>query len=102
MAAHSSIVPGKSHGQRGLAGYSPQGRKESDTTEHLSTEHLEAQTKRSKARVQVPGEWSDHSRSTLHARSPKPGPGGKSQDLNHPATLWHAEPVIHLSPPSGK
>ena len=27
------LVPGESHGQRGLAGYSPQGRKESDTTE---------------------------------------------------------------------
>ena len=27
MAIHSSIVPGKSHGQRSLAGYSPQGRK---------------------------------------------------------------------------
>ena len=26
----------KSHGQRSLAGYSPWGRKESDTTEHLS------------------------------------------------------------------
>ena len=27
------FLPGKSHGQRSLAGYSPQGRKESDTTE---------------------------------------------------------------------
>ena len=27
------LLPGKSHGQRSLAGYSPQGRKESDTTE---------------------------------------------------------------------
>ena len=33
MATHSSIVPGESHGQRGLAGCSPWGRKESDTTE---------------------------------------------------------------------
>ena len=30
---HSSILSGKSHGQRSLAGYSPWGRKESDTTE---------------------------------------------------------------------
>ena len=29
--------PGKSHGQRSLVGYSPWGRKESDTTEQLST-----------------------------------------------------------------
>ena len=33
MAAHSSILPGKSQGQRSLAGYSPCGHEESDTTE---------------------------------------------------------------------
>ena len=32
MATHSSIL-GKSHGQRSLAGYTPWGHKESDTTE---------------------------------------------------------------------
>ena len=35
MEAHSSILPGESHGQRSLAGYSPWGCKESDTTERL-------------------------------------------------------------------
>ena len=30
-------LPGKSHGQRSLAGYSPWGRKELDTTEHTYT-----------------------------------------------------------------
>ena len=30
---HSSILPGKSHGQRSLTGYSPWGRKQSETTE---------------------------------------------------------------------
>ena len=35
MAVHSSILAGKLRGQRGLAGYSPWGRKESDTTERL-------------------------------------------------------------------
>ena len=30
------FLPGESHGQRSLAGYSPQGRRESDTTERLS------------------------------------------------------------------
>ena len=34
MATCSSILPGKFHGQRSLVGYSPWGRKESDTTEH--------------------------------------------------------------------
>ena len=33
------LLPGESQGQRSLAGYSPQGRKESDTTE--ATEHTQ-------------------------------------------------------------
>ena len=33
VATHSNILAGKSHGQRSLAGYSPWGRKESNTTE---------------------------------------------------------------------
>ena len=33
MAAHSSILPGESHGQRSLAGYSQWGRKELDMIE---------------------------------------------------------------------
>ena len=37
MAAHFSILAGESYGQRSLAGYSPQGRKESDMTEQLNT-----------------------------------------------------------------
>ena len=35
MATHSSILPGKSHGQRSLVDYSPWGHKELDTTEQL-------------------------------------------------------------------
>ena len=33
MATHSSILAGRSHGQRSLAGYNPWGLKESDMTE---------------------------------------------------------------------
>ena len=33
----SAFLPGESHGQRSLAGYNPWGRKESDTTDQLST-----------------------------------------------------------------
>ena len=33
-------LPGKSHGQRSLVVYSPWGRKELDTTEQLSTQHM--------------------------------------------------------------
>ena len=36
MALHYSILAWKRHGQRSLAGYSPWGCKESDTTEQLS------------------------------------------------------------------
>ena len=36
MAIHSSIFAEKSHGQRHLAGYSPYGHKESETTERLN------------------------------------------------------------------
>ena len=32
MATHSVFLPGESHGQRSLEGYSPWGLKESDTT----------------------------------------------------------------------
>ena len=34
MATLSSFLPGKSHGQRSLAGYSPQGCKELDTIQY--------------------------------------------------------------------
>ena len=41
MATHSVFLPGKSHGQRSLAGYSSWGGKESDTTKRLSpAQHL--------------------------------------------------------------
>ena len=40
MATHSSILPGKSHGQRSLAGYSPWGLKESDKTKGLNNNKL--------------------------------------------------------------
>ena len=36
------LLPGKSHGQRSLVGYSPWGRKESDTTERLSSLSIRA------------------------------------------------------------
>ena len=35
MATHSSILPGKSHGQKSLVGYSPWGPKESDRMAHV-------------------------------------------------------------------
>ena len=38
-ATTPAFLPGESHGQRSLAGYSPWGRRESDTTEQLKTQH---------------------------------------------------------------
>ena len=35
MAIHSTTIAWRIHGQRSLVGYSPWGRKESDTTERL-------------------------------------------------------------------
>ena len=38
MAPTPIFLPGKSHGQRSLTGYSPWGHKESDMTEHAHTQ----------------------------------------------------------------
>ena len=43
MAIHSSIL-GESHGQKSLAGYSPWGRKESDTAKQLTHTHTHTHT----------------------------------------------------------
>ena len=47
MVTHSSILPGESHRQRSLAGYSPWDRQELDMTEQLSTaqHHLKSHVK---------------------------------------------------------
>ena len=45
------FLPGESHGQRGLAGYSPWGHKESDTTEQLSTQQHNGKGKASRLRL---------------------------------------------------
>ena len=39
------FLPGKSHGQRSLADYSPWGRTESDTTEHTHSVHNQVLSK---------------------------------------------------------
>ena len=42
MAPTPVFLPGESHGQRSLVGYSPRGCKESDTTEHTHTHNAAA------------------------------------------------------------
>ena len=39
------FLPGESHGQRNLAGYSPSGRKEWDTTEQLTLTYMQSKTR---------------------------------------------------------
>ena len=47
-----AFVPGESHGQRSLVGYSPWARKKSDMTEHLSTHtHTHTHTHTNDAKV---------------------------------------------------
>ena len=41
MATHLDILPGESHGQRSLMGYSPWGHKESDTIEMTEHAHMQ-------------------------------------------------------------
>ena len=61
MAPHSLISPGKSHGQRSLADYSPWGHEELDTAEHVCT-HSAAGNARGLSR----SVWSTGGCLTLH------------------------------------
>jgi len=49
-------LPGEFHGQRSLAGYSPWGCKESDTTEQLS-KHAEAAEAKAMSKQEVVAAW---------------------------------------------
>ena len=42
MATHSVFLPGKSHGQRSLVGYSPWGHKELDMTYQLNNKKTQS------------------------------------------------------------
>ena len=50
MATHNSIIVGEFHGQRSLAGYSPRGLKESDTTEYTPKEQMHSHIGRCRKR----------------------------------------------------
>ena len=50
MATHDSIIVGEFHGQRSLAGYSPWGLKESDTTEHAPRKQMHSHIGRCRKR----------------------------------------------------
>ena len=44
MATHSVLLPRESHRQRSLAGYSPEGHRELDTTEATENAHMPIHT----------------------------------------------------------
>ena len=52
----SVFLPGESHGQRSLPGYSPQGCKESDATEAIKQQQQQGSLKPSPAPVSVPSQ----------------------------------------------
>ena len=54
MASHSSILARKIPGQRGLAGYSPRGHKESDIAEQLNNRKLARPGKAASELFQTP------------------------------------------------
>ena len=79
MTTYFSFLPEESHGQRSLVGYSPWGRKESDTTERLTLSRLMFTTptqrhlpRRKESYVQHQDLYMDIHRSFVHDR-PKLG-----------------------------
>ena len=54
----SVFLPGESHGQRSLVGYSPWGCNESDMTEQLSRKHSELGGSSGRQDSKAPGTWS--------------------------------------------
>ena len=53
------LLPGDSHGQRSLVGYSPQGHRESDTTEQLTHKLLGSGVMRHSAPAEAEADRSD-------------------------------------------
>ena len=82
------FLPGESHGQRKLAGYSPWGRKESDTTEQLNNCHLIRETC-TRSAVESQSRAENHS---LHL--PLPWQKGR---LSHVPSSRHNETTLYRS-----
>ena len=69
------FLPGKSHGQRSLAGYSPWGHKELDTTERLTHTHMATQWLRGKESASNAGDTGNTESIPGSGRSPEGGHG---------------------------
>ena len=82
------FLPGESHGQRGLVGYSPGGHKESDTTEQLTHTLKESRKRRSPPLCNSVG-WARIPACICCVRS-FPAPAGC---LSHARSSWTAATV---------
>ena len=114
ITTHSSFLPGKSHGQRSLAGYSPWDHKESDMTEQLTFSHtiINEWTVRVRGGRTCEGciSWilreklfmcfqfshSVMSNSTQHTRPPCPSPAPRVDPNSCPLSRW-CHPTIPSS-----
>ena len=83
------FLPGESHGQRNLVGYSPRGRKESDMTEWLSTQAhmLTIQSSSVQFSSSVVSD-SLRPHESQHARPPCPSPSPGVHSNLRPSSRW--------------
>ena len=90
-------LPGKCHGQRSLAGCSSRGRKESDSTEWVSTAHTSIKTKQGlpwwyrRIRIRLPVQGT---RVQLLVRE-DPTCHGASKPVHQDSWAWVPEPGTH-------
>ena len=92
----AAFLPGKSHGWRNLAGYSPGGRKESGMTETVTTQNvkhcfrtLESDLRRNKWRVLDP--WKQGNCSGWNARECEPSEGSSWSAQGGAARTYRSE-----------
>ena len=67
------FLPGKSHGQRSLVGYSPRGHKELDTVEQLSTHSWACAHTHTRTHTYI------HTYTHIHTHTPQDGKRGKKE-----------------------
>ena len=81
------LLPGESHGQKSLEGYSPWGRKESDTTERL-THTRERKPKVVSIRVARGGTWGVATSKEIWMEPVVPPGGGSCTERTARSRLW--------------
>ena len=64
------FLPGEFHGQRSLAGYSPQGRKDLDTTDQLNNNNLSKEIEAQKVERAAPNHGTKGVSSPVHRLNP--------------------------------